>query len=1433
VLAISNYYVGVNIGSVSVNLVSVDEKGKYIIAKESHVGKPQEVLDKLLKENSNSGKTFYEVCGSFGEISEIVAVERGMHALDEQFDVILSLGGEAIVLYVLDKEGHILNVLSHDKCAAGSGEFFIQQIDRLGISLEEAIKLAHKGKKTELASRCSVHCKSDITHKLNRGESTIEDLLTSVLASMVSKIRGLVVQSRVDVKKLLVIGGVSLNTAFIKLLKEELPNVEVVLKDVSPVFEAYGAALLAMDNPVHEELNLITSKSFSTMPSLEQFRKQVTIIEAIKHKKEFKKDSSFLLGVDVGSTTTKSVLVDPVDLAVVASFYGRTSGNPVEATRKCINEIISQVGNQKINLVGVTGSGREIVGAYLGTSAVYNEISAHSRGAVFFDPEVDTIFEIGGQDSKYMFLQNGVPVDYAMNATCSAGTGSFLEESAKGDLGIDVFNISKTAIGAKSPVRFKADCAAFINTDIRTAMQEGYGRDNIVGGLVYSIVDNYLNKVKGSRTVGGKVFFQGGVAKNHSVGFAFAEATGKQIIIPPSPELVGAFGISLIAKEKYELHEIVDMPAKTDLKSIIKEELKHLGSFTCKACENYCRIEKYEVGGRKFNFGGSCTRYEHQWKGTKKIEEKENLVDLRNEFILRTKEKPKVKASQSKGKIGIPRALLTHSLYPLFSTFFEELGYEVILSDIDEEKELMTNAAFCYPIQVLHGAVLDLIKKDITTIFLPHVHQMPKGDKWLEATFCPITQASPYFISIAFRDATFLNPTLDFLEGYDSDRSLVLTAVNKLNEPKNLANEAFAKAVKVQKDLEKKFKQMGKEAIEKLKDTNDIGILLVGRSYNAFPPETSLRIPKKLSSMGVSVIPFDFLEKTGDADIPWFFANYMKAAIDLANGNNNLYLLNINSFSCTTDAFTQQYIRSEMQNKPYLMLELDAHTADAGIQTRLEAFLEIVKNYQVREKEADEKPFQVAQVKKRNGKVVVITSEGKQISIKDPRVTLYMPSYAKYVTEVAEKGMKTYGYNFGPTTDMKLEYVVKGLRCSSGKECIPLPAVLGHIMTLIENRKPDEVIGMYMIRGGAPCAVYSYFHYIEEWLYQNKIENVFIYRFDYLTDFLGMNLIDVIRFAPSGIILGDLMLEIESALHVVGDEKGLEMLQEYWNEFLDSIESIRAYKKTIRKLIKNIKKIPRRNSPKDQPKVILSGDFFVRFSPFFIRELREIYAKHGIIVKSTDLFELGIYGQHYNSGYLIEKEWKKDPAKLGTVLRATATLWTEASRILLIGKIGVGIMLRMERRMRRRFNRTGLLYSHPNDLDEIYRLSNPYISPLIFGEAIPTIGKGLETLEGSDFDSMILTGPFNCLPYKISQAILKPIYLEQNMPFLVFDVDISAITPNTKRLIHANIEQIKRRRQDIALMEQRKRMTIIRERVSRVVRRRMRKKEKFIEKRTS
>ncbi|MCG3220840.1 MAG: hypothetical protein H7641_05615, partial [Candidatus Heimdallarchaeota archaeon] len=495
-------------------------------------------------------------------------------------------------------------------------------------------------------------------------------------------------------------------------------------------------------------------------------------------------------------------------------------------------------------------------------------------------------------------------------------------------------------------------------------------------------------------------------------------------------------------------------------------------------------------------------------------------VDIRNDLMF-ANEKKELKKSEVKGEIGIPRALLTHSLYPLFSTFFNELGFEVILSDIDEDKELMTNAPFCYPVQIMHGAILDLIKKDIKLVFLPHVITLPKGEKWRDSTFCPITQASPYFAATAFKEPTFLSPILDYVDGYEADKGLIEMAVKDLQQSKKLAKTAYEKAVSIQMEVEKEFLRLGKEAIEKLKGTDDIGILLVGRSYNAFPPETSLLIPKKLASMGISVIPFDFLEKTGDADIPWYFANYVKAAIDLSLENKNLFLLYINSFSCTIDAFVQNYVRTELKSKPYLILELDAHTADAGIQTRLEAYLEIINNFKLSESKKEEKPFQIAKIKKRGGKVVVFTSEGKKLDVKDPRVKLHFFSFSKFHSDVILKALNVFGYTVGESSDIILDYPVKGLRYSSGKECLPLPIVLGHMMSLYEKREPGDVIGYLALRGGSPCAVYSYYHYAEKFIETNKMKDVFLFRFDYLTGYLGMKFLDVIRYGPVITLIGD------------------------------------------------------------------------------------------------------------------------------------------------------------------------------------------------------------------------------------------------------------------------------------------------------------------------
>ncbi|MHA1910773.1 MAG: acyl-CoA dehydratase activase [Candidatus Kariarchaeaceae archaeon] len=1408
-----NEFIGINIGSVTVNIVKLSN-GDPKIKKRAHLGKPAETLNDLMdeirtsdnrsrvKENEDEKKQFYGISGSFGSISEISAIERGIKELDQGIDAVISLGGESFLLYLLE-DNLVKNVISHDKCAAGSGEFFVQQSGRLNLTLEEAIEKARRGNIVSLASRCSVHCKSDITHKLNRGETSIEDVLYSLIDSMVSKVITLIYQSKIKVKKLLLIGGVALNEVFVEIIKDRMKESEVIVDKMSPVFEAYGSALLTEDKPKEKEVKLLTHSSFSRLSSLKLYKSLVTIIEEETINKEIGK-GPFVLGVDVGSTTTKTVLVNPEDNSVIASYYGRTNGNPVKATKECINELIRKVGNVTVNLTGITGSGRQIVGAYLGTDAIFNEISAHARGAAFYDEEVDTIFEIGGQDAKFMLLQNKVPIDYAMNAACSAGTGSFLEESAKSDLGITVFEISDIALQADSPVKFKADCAAFINSDIRSALLEGYERDDIVGGLVYSIVDNYLNKVKGSRPVGRKIFFQGGVAKNFAVGYAFAQATGKEIVIPPNPELVGAFGIALLSIDKRaenQIHSSVEI----SLEALATNEMKALKSFTCKACSNYCTIERYMVGGRKFPFGGSCSKYEHQWKGSIKIDEADDLVSIRNDLIFG--EQPLQPNEAKSGTIGIPRALLTHSLFPLFAKFFKELGFQVILSGIDDEKDMITNAPFCYPVQIAHGAVLDLVKKGVEHIFVPHVNLLPKEKEWKDSTICPVAQSNPYYISGIFPEIVFLSPVLDFSEGYEKSESLIDIVVKEFQISPDFAKEAYLKAVKAQQEVENEFLRLGKEALAKLEDS-DFGVLLVGRSYNAFPPETSQSIAKKLTSRGVPVIPFDFIPVGGEGDFSWFFSNYVQFAVNLVKKNKKLFLLYINSFSCTIDAFTQSFVRSEMVSKPYLIMEIDAHTGDAGTQTRLEAFVEIIKNYKITAIEAEKNPFQRCRVavegrevmgKELMSKAVIITSKGERVDVRDPRVKVFFPSFSQYHTDAISKSFELFGYNVGESSDIIFDYPVKGLRYSSGKECIPLPISVGHLMTIVEERQPGDIIGYFMLNGGSPCAVDAFFMYLEKFIEDQELEDVFIFDFDPENKFFGIRALDLIRFLPKMIVLGDIMDEMESALLVVGEEGSVYHLKALWKRLLTVITDKSELNKGLAELIASINRIKRKSSPKDHPKILLSGDFFVRFSEFFVKDLKEIYAAQGVIVKSADLYELFLY-IYYNRVLLIAQGWDSKPNEFSTALKAITRLWAPEGRSYLAHALGVKYLEKLEFELREMFNETGLIFSGPTDIKSVVDHSIPLINPLIFGEAIPTIGKGMKIIK-SDIDGIILVGPQNCLPHKISQAILKPIYMEKKIPLLVYDVDISGLSQSMIRLIEANIQQIKRKHQQKLISE--------------------------------
>ena len=1174
-------YIGVNIGALTVKLAVLHGSEIYSTVV-PHLGRPLAVLEKLLAEKNFAGADYFGVSGHLGHISEAAAIQRALRELKGDFDAVVSLGGESFLVYIV-ADGRISNVLSHNKCAAGSGEFFVQQIGRMGLGMEEAIRSSFAGKVVPLAARCSVHCKSDITHKLNRNEATAEDILHTLHDSMASKVIALLEKGQSELRRVLLIGGVTHNTAMLAALREKLSSTEFVVLPESPWFEAWGSALLTRDQPLYSAPRIAAQATLSHLPALSLYDDRVQVIPA--PPLQAPPDGAMVLGVDAGSTTTKAILLDPASHGVVATYYTRTKGDPVAATRECLQALVDRIGNRSVGLVATTGSARELAGAYLGTEHVYNEISAHAAGAAHFDADVDTIFEIGGQDSKYIYLRNGVPIDYAMNNACSAGTGSFLEESAHGDLGMNVSEIADLALAAAAPVQFKATCAAFINSDIRIALQEGQSREDIVAGLVYAIAGNYLNRVKGARYVGKKIFLQGGVALNRAVGHAFAHSVGRQVVIPPSPELLGALGVALLALDR--AHYTLGTP--TDLLTLAAPEMKRTSRFTCGACTMYCSIDHFEVAGRRFPFGGRCSLYENVWKRKARIAAAPDLVEQRSKFIFG---QPNGDRAAKGVRIGIPKALTMHSLFPLYSTFFSGLGMDVVLSDIDPRGELKSNAGFCFPAQIAHGAVLDLVQRGVEVIFLPHVLRMPEREAWKETYLCPITQASPYFLAKAYPQIHLLAPLLDFSDGYAASSALVEMAVNELGQARELAKQQWTKAVRAQTEAESKMQQLGQTALAQAIATNQPAIVLAGHSYNAFTPEGSQSVGKKLSSMGVAAIPADCLIAAGAGPTSWHFANQIMNAVNVVKQHPNLFLLCVSNFSCTIDAFTQSMLASEMGSKPYLILEIDAHTADAGVQTRLEAFLDIVRNFRAGQRRGTDR-FSPARLAS-GGQV--ICANGEQVALTDPRVKLYFPNFSQYHSESLAMSVGWLGLHAGAVTPLDRRQLGRGLQYTSGRECLPLPICIGQLLEIHDQRAAGEIAGFYMLEGGAPCVIDAYMGYLERFIVEQHLDDIFLLIPGADNDHCGYDPVTLAKYTLPAVLLADIMVEIEQVIQVVGDGDAGAQLGQEWQRFRATATSLEQFHAKLPSFVERLAALPRKRNPLDCPRVLVTGDFFTRFN---------------------------------------------------------------------------------------------------------------------------------------------------------------------------------------------------------------------------------------------
>jgi predicted CoA-substrate-specific enzyme activase len=1097
-------FLGFDIGSVSLNTVVIDDRNNILEEYYDYVyGRPFNVLknrlSSLLEKYTNESIRGIALTGTGGIlassliggvfVNEIIAQATSTGTMYPEAKTVIEIGGEDSKLIILEKNpenGHsrLVDFEMNSICAAGTGSFLDQQARRIGVPIENEFgAMALKSvDPPRIAGRCSVFAKSDMIHH-QQIATPLHDIVAGLCFALARNFRSNVARSKEIRKPVVFSGGVAANTGMIRAFRETLNLIDgdLIIPQYHSAMGAIGAVYYARDNKLSmnhfegisklEKYLAGALTEFISLPPLkESMAKYCKVVHpVIKNKDKL----PVYLGLDIGSLSTNVVLID-IEHRVVARRYLPTAGKPLDAIRRGMTEIFEEVGEDIIVLgAGTTGSGRYLTGDFIGADNIVNEITAQATAAIDYDPTVDTIFEIGGQDSKYISIENGVVVDFEMNKVCAAGTGSFLEEQSE-KLNINIVEeFGSLALGSENPVKLGDRCTVFMESDLNSFMQKGARNENLVGGLAYSIVYNYLQKVVGDKRIGNKIFFQGGVTNNKAVVAAFEQVVGKKMIIPPHFDVTGAIGAAILAKRSMAEGQ------KTRFKGFgVSNVAYKVSRFVCQGCTNHCEISRIKIDGenKSLYYGGRCEKYETADR-KKQNNNIPNLFTKRTEILLNGFVEKETRKSTS---IGIPRALMVfYQQFPFWRTFFEELGFTVVISR-ESDKSLVTKsletitAETCLPVELMHGHVIDLIEKDVDYIFLPFIvnAKQKEGNPTLNCN-CPWIQTYPFMIKAALRgkvdESKLLMPTLHFRF---FERALLGEMTTYFNEKfgisRNKIRNAVYKADEAQTSFEKKLTDYGKEVINSI-PADCRPVVLLGRPYNGTDQHLNLGLVEKLISQKVMPIPLDMLDLS-EYNI---FANYRNmywpngqkliAAAQMVAKSDKLNAVYISNFRCGPDSFIWHYVTEELKGKPFLHLEIDEHSADAGMVTRIEAFLDSLSGSEKNEKK----------------EVTIFRPRPSPASPQKDR-TLYFP-YMNDGAYMISAAARSCGIPSEVLPKQTSEDLALGRKYTSSKECFPMICTTGSFLKkLLEPGADPSKMSFFMPDHNGPCRFgqYNQFHRI-------------------------------------------------------------------------------------------------------------------------------------------------------------------------------------------------------------------------------------------------------------------------------------------------------------------------------------------------------------------
>lgn len=1161
---------------------------------------------------------------------------------------ILEIGGEHAKFIRLTDESSgnrtLKDFFVNSVCSAGTGSFLEQEAHRLGLTIEDFGRLAAQSTQSRrVAGRCAVFAKTDVVH-LQQSGVPLPDIAYSLCRSITQNVCNELVLSRNFELPLVLVGGVAANEGVRLALRDilKLKANSLVVPEDHLFTGVIGSYLLSEQAEIKfsctfedavERLEQRPDKIREAMPRLEP-------LNALKPQSSVSSPKSWAsraiaasdhpsIGIDIGSTSTNVACITQVG-EVAESLTLPTQGKALVSVFRGLNLLRDKLGDFQPRAVGITGSGRKFVAQIIGADAVLNEITAHAIGGRHFFEGADTIFDIGGQDSKYIQIENGSVLNFAMNKVCSAGTGSFLEEMSE-LLGLKIRDeFAEAAMRSRRPLDLGERCTVFMATELVRKLQEGERKEDLAAGLGHAVVRNYLSRVVGRNKVGKHISFQGGVASNPAIVSALGHALQRPIHVHDNHEIAGAVGAALFAAKKSTGRSKFRGFAKLDVQSVRTQK------FECQECANSCPIHfTEESSGKQYFWGGLCDRYDERSSSPGRMAEKTDDPFEERENLLRQYIHESNVASNRKA-LGIPRALLFYDLIPFWATFFNHLGINYGISAPTSRETVHKGISLCptnpcLPLKTAYGHCLELRDAGFKRIFAPSIASL--SFLTIEERLnhiCPASQAFPFTVkSLIADDIDFLTPTIRFAMPHLL-KSDIIRFGKSLGCSEKRILQAFTEAMDAQNEFYSLNKGLGRSLFSQRKD-GKIYALILARSYTASDPQVRLRLKKIFDELGIVPVPLDMVDsaphKYEELDgMYWYYGKRFLQAIGSLDNLSPLVVIHLSNFGCGADSFLLHFLRERLKNVPFLELEIDEHNEFTGIGTRVEAFVDSLTNWIP--KKADRirsvPQFEYSSIKRRK---------------------LLIPQMSDHAFAF-QSSFRAFGVEAEVLPLPDEESIACGKEAVAGGECLPCPFVIGDMLKYLKSRRDDERLpAFFMISGDGPCRLGQYPYLQRRILDERGYEDIFVFdasQDQSFYDRFGILPTQFKRKTWQGVVAIDLLFRKMRECRPYVEEKAV--FDGVYYEEVDKIcECLESGEKLSSQLTRSFRRFESMiKSSNTRPVVAVLGENYVRCNSVSNGRIAELLEDMGAEVWFPSLFEWVYYGNWTARLHcLYEKKYKK------------------------------------------------------------------------------------------------------------------------------------------------------------------------------------------------